>query len=91
MRQQRKRLDQENSIKLFDVSIGANDGAEICELVWLYILTVIHKTDFTSVGLYRDDGLAVIRSASGRSSSGSCINVCMYIYNVEKFQGLTHA
>ena len=51
-----------------DVSMGANDGAEICELVGLYIHTEIHKNiDFTSVGLYRDDGLAVIRSASGSS------------------------
>ena len=50
------------------MSMGANDGAEICELVGLYILTEIHKNiDFTSVGLYRDDGLAVIRSAPGSS------------------------
>ena len=48
--------------------MGANDGAEICELVGLYILTEIHKNiDFTSIGLYRDDGLAVTRSASGSS------------------------
>ena len=48
--------------------MGASDGAEICELAGLYILTEIHKNiDFTSVGLYRDDGLAVIRSASGCS------------------------
>ena len=65
MRPQRKRLDPK---KQFDVSMGANDGAEICELVGLYIQTEIHKNiDFTSVGLYRDDGLAVIRSASGNS------------------------
>ena len=57
-----------NSKNLFDVSMGANDGAEICELIGLYILTEIHKNiDFTSVGLHRDDGLAVIRSASGSS------------------------
>ena len=32
------------------------------------MLTEIHENmDFTSVGLYRDDGLAVIRSASGSS------------------------
>ena len=59
---------KKNSKNQFDVSMGANDGAEICELVGLYILTEIHKNiDFTSVGLYRDDGLAVIRSASGSS------------------------
>ena len=56
-----------NSNNQFDVSMGANDGAEICELKGLYILTEMHKTDFTSVGLYRDDGLAVKRSASGSS------------------------
>ena len=68
MRPQRKRLDPKNSKNQFDVSMGANDGAEIYELVRLYILTEIHKNiDFTSVGLYRDDGLAVIRSASGSS------------------------
>ena len=41
--------------------MGANDGTEICEVVGLYILTEIHRnTDFTSIGLCRDDGLAVI-------------------------------
>ena len=61
-------LPQKNSKNQFDVSMGANDGAEICELVGLYILIEIHKNiDFTSVGLYRDDGLAVIRSAFGSS------------------------
>ena len=50
------------------MSMGANDGAEICELVGLYIVTEVHKkVDFTSVGLCRDDGLAVMRSASGSS------------------------
>ena len=50
------------------MSLGANDGAMICEHVGLYILTEIHENiDFTSVGLYRDDGLAVMRSASGSS------------------------
>ena len=52
----------------FDVSMGANDGAEICDLVGLYIHTEIHENiDFTSVGSCRYDGLAVIRSASGSS------------------------
>ena len=59
---------KKNSKNQFDVSMGANDGAEICELVELYILTEVHKNiDFTSVGLYRDDALAVMRSASGSS------------------------
>ena len=46
----------------------ANDGADICELVGLCILTIIHRSiDFTYVGLYGDDGLAVMRSSSGSS------------------------
>ena len=45
---------------LFDVAMGANDSAEICELVGLYILNLVkdkfqnYNLDF---GLYRDDGL----------------------------------
>ena len=69
MRPQRKRFDKKiTSYSQFDVSIGTNDGAEICGLVGLYIATKIHiDMDITSVGLYRDDGLEVRRSASGYS------------------------
>jgi hypothetical protein len=42
--------------------MGSNDGAETCQLVGTYILneiaTIIPKSD---VGLYRDDGLAVVQ------------------------------
>ena len=48
---QRKRMDQENSKSQFDVSMGANDGAEICELVELIILTEVRiNEEFTCVG-----------------------------------------
>ena len=51
---------------LFDVTVGSYDGAEICELVRLYLLnrlsTVIDKS---SVGLFRDDGLAEINNTNG--------------------------
>ena len=51
---------------MFDVAMGSHDGAEICEFVGLYLLdklsTIIKKD---SVGLYRDDGLAVIENANG--------------------------
>lgn len=50
----------------FDVSMGAYDGAEICELVGLYLLSTIAKSyDKTDIGLYRDDGLAIFRRISG--------------------------
>ena len=49
-----------------DVTPGSYDGAEICELAGLYLLNqlsiVIGKS---SVGLYRDDGLAAINNANG--------------------------
>ena len=44
----------------FDVTMGAPDGAEICELCGLYILSELRKEFKTfDIGLYRDDGLAV--------------------------------
>ena len=52
---------------LFDVAMGANDGAEIAELVGLKILNDIREhvpeIDF---GLYRDDGIAVTNTGSGQ-------------------------
>ncbi|XP_030843218.1 cubilin [Strongylocentrotus purpuratus] len=46
--------------------MGSFDGAEICELVGLYILSILSK-DYgkDGIGLYRDDGLAVFKSISG--------------------------
>ena len=45
----------------FDVSMGCMDGAEMAELVGLYLLFEIEKIlPCGIVGLYRDDGLAAI-------------------------------
>ena len=51
---------------LFDVTMGSYDGAEICELVGLYMLNKL-SNDINKyyVGLYRDDGLAVVTNANG--------------------------
>ena len=53
---------------MFDVAMGSYDGAEVCELVGLYIL---HKLTSAypnlNIGLYRDDGLAVVKNMSARS------------------------
>jgi len=53
---------------MFDVAMGSYDGAEVCELVGLYIL---HKLTSAypngNIGLYRDDGLAVFKNMSARS------------------------
>jgi len=53
---------------MFDVTMGCYDGAEFCELVGLNIL---HKLSSAypdgSIGLYRDDGLAVFKNVNARS------------------------
>ena len=50
----------------FDVIMGSYDGAEVCELVGLYILNRLSKKyDKESTRLYRDDGLAVFSNISG--------------------------
>ena len=50
----------------FDIPMGCYDGAEICELVGIYIQSklckLMNKKDF---GLYRDDGLGILRNTSG--------------------------
>ena len=50
----------------FDVTMGSYDRAEICELVGLYLLNQLSTViDKSSVGLYRDNGLAAINNANG--------------------------
>ena len=51
----------------FDVTMGSYDGAELCELVGIYILHELGKTYGLEIsGLYRDDGLQCNRITSGR-------------------------
>ena len=42
----------------WDVTMGSFDGAEVCELVGLYMLDQLQQTNL-DLGLYRDDGLGV--------------------------------
>ena len=44
----------------WDVTMGSYDGAEVCELVGLYLLHQLQATGL-DLGLYRDDGLAVTK------------------------------
>ena len=47
---------------MFDVTMGSYDGAETCELIATYMLSLITAKFKNQVGLYRDDGLAVCRA-----------------------------
>ena len=61
-------MEQKCEIALFDVPMGSFFGAELCDLVGLYVLNrlkSIYKTN--EIGLYRDDGLAVIERKSNQS------------------------
>ena len=50
---------------LFDVTMGAYDGAEVCELAGTFSLDKIsEKYDKNSIDLYRDDGLSVFKNKS---------------------------
>ena len=44
----------------FDVTMGSYDGAETCELVGLFMLSIIQRKLGKQIGLYRDDGLAAL-------------------------------
>ena len=54
---------------LFDATMGAFDGAEVCEAVGKFLLYQFSKSyNKKDVGLYRDDGLAIFRNVSGRKN-----------------------
>ena len=51
----------------FDVTMGSFDGAEVCELVGIYILCFLAKLiNKKDCGLYRDDGLLILRNVNGQ-------------------------
>ena len=58
-------MEEKNTESCFDVTMGSFDGAEICELVGIHILSLLsNKLDKQSTGLYRDDGLVLLRNTS---------------------------
>ena len=59
-------IKQQNN-SLFDVTMGSFDGAEVCELIGLFILnSLAKKYGKDRVCLYRDDGLILLRGTSAR-------------------------
>ena len=61
------KTNNNNSSKLFKITIGGKHGAENCELVGLYILNGIKsKLNGIKVGIYRNYGLiAIDKNTSG--------------------------
>ena len=62
---------------VFDVRMGRFDGAETCELVGTYALSKLaDKFDSDIIGLSRDDGLAVLRDATGCAADRARKEIC---------------
>ena len=74
---------KKNSNDMFDVTMGSYDGAETCELIGIYMLSLIASKFKDEVGLYRDDGLAVCK-ATPKEIEKTKKEVC----NVFKSKGL---
>ena len=56
-----KRKNNKDENQLFDITMGGKHGAEICELIGLYILQGLKNIlPNLTIGLYRDDGLIAI-------------------------------
>ena len=50
---------------LFDVTMGAYDGAEACELVGTFLFYKLSlKDNKNNIGLYRNDGLAIFKNVN---------------------------
>ena len=51
-----------NNANDFDVPMGSYDGAEVCELVGIFLQSELSEVmEKPSYGLYRDDGLGIFR------------------------------
>ena len=49
----------------FDVTMDAYDGAEVCELIGTFMMTLLSKhINKVHIRLYRDDGLAILQNTS---------------------------
>ena len=58
---------KKDTLQDFDVTEGSFDRAKICELVGLYLLDQLKDIVTNgSIGLYRDDGVAVVHKYCGR-------------------------
>ena len=54
---------KKNTDNCFDVTMGSYDGAEVCELVGIYLLFLLAKyIDKNGSGLYHDDCLILLRN-----------------------------
>ena len=74
----------------FDVTMGSYDGAECCELVGIYLLNKMGSSFAKdSFGLYRDDGLMVVRG--GGPAADRARKEVIKLFNDEQLKITTEA
>ena len=62
-------MEKKDSNSCFDVTMGSFEGAKICELIGIYIQSILAKiTSKNDMGLYRDDGLIVLKNKNGQQT-----------------------
>ena len=72
----------------FDVTMGSYDGAELCELVGLYLLDLLTKEiGKQKIGLYREDGFSCFENISGPDSE----KIKTKLFKIFKSNGLSIA
>ena len=60
---------KKNHSNMFDVTMGSFHGAEVCELIGLFLLdNLSEKYGKNNIGLYGDDGVILLKNASGPQS-----------------------
>ncbi len=68
---------------LFDVTMGGFHGAELCELVGLYMMEGLTKIiPPKNIGIYRDDGLAVIEKQKRQVAENTKKKIYQYAKSI---------
>ena len=68
---------------MFDVAMGCCVGAEVCDLVRLYMLRYLSTAYVDgSIGLYSDDGLAVFKNRRARIDDKTRKVFCEVLYDL---------
>ena len=74
---------KKNSDTGLDITMGSYDGAKCCELVVVYMLSLLQPICGTTIGLYRDDGLGISKATPQETE-----HIKKHIYKIFKANDL---
>ena len=61
----------------FDATMGAYDGAEVYELIGIFLLSLLSKhINKNYIGLYKDDGFPIIKNTNSRKKEERSRHYC---------------